>query len=152
MVFGHPFGAFFPGEWGVDGEFFPTRKLIGAGDGFEVVDPFFLEEVLDGLSGQAADGVVGAVEGDSGFGCWGAEEVLAGGEVFEGDGGGVGEEAEDAACEAVFEGEFAAIFVFGDAGLERGGVDHPIGGLGDWRGGLGDGGGGENQNAEQTSH
>ena len=77
VIFCHPFRTFFPSKSWFDRAFFPTRKLIGSGNGFQILDPFFFEEILHGLPSQSAYGISRAIYGDSRFGRYSTQQFFA---------------------------------------------------------------------------
>ena len=86
-----------------------TLVLEGAWIAFELVEPLPEHVVLHGLSAQAADVVLDAVERHTRFGANRAQQRGAGGELVEGDAGRVRREAEFAPHEPVVERQRVAI-------------------------------------------
>jgi hypothetical protein len=116
----------FPGETFGGCTGLETGELEGGGIVGEGGDPFGSEEGVVGLTLEAADFEALSVEGDDGFGFDAAQDGFAGDEVVEGDGGGVGLDAEGAADEAIGQLDLAAIGAGLDPGALGLGIDEPI--------------------------
>ena len=122
-----------------------------SGVGGESFDPLGFEVGVIGLAAEAADVELLAVDFEDSFGFDAADDGLAGDEVVEADGGGVGGELDGAADQAVVELDGVGFGVVGDGGGAGGGVDEPVvnGGGG---GGQGNEDSDENEKWENSCH
>ena len=116
----------FPGEAFGGFASLETDELEGGGIVGEGADPFGAEEGVVGLALQTADFETLAVEGDDSFGFDAAQDRFTRDEVVEGDGGGVGLDAEDAADEPIGQFDLTCFGAGQDLGRVGGGIQEPI--------------------------